>query len=224
MKLTSFPSDQTLVSPSILAADFANLENQLHDAFKAGAQLIHLDVMDGHFVPNISFGPPVIASLRSKSEAIFDAHLMISHPQKYIEEFHKAGCDHITFHLESDCDALEVIELIHSFGMSAGISIKPGTEPELILPYLDKIEMLLIMTVEPGFGGQSFMPEMIERIKLTRKHAEMVNPALHIQVDGGIKAANAQLVKDAGSNCLVAGTAFFKHPEGMNQAFSELAK
>ena len=224
MKLTSFPSDQTLVSPSILAADFANLENQLQEASKAGAQLIHLDVMDGHFVPNISFGPPVIASLRSKSAAIFDAHLMISHPQKYIESFHQAGCDHITFHLESDCNAQEVIDLIHSFGMSAGISIKPSTEPEIILPYLDKIEMLLIMTVEPGFGGQSFMPEMLERIGLARKHSEKVNPGLHIQVDGGIKADTAQLVKDAGSNCLVAGTAFFKHPGGMSQAFAELTK
>ena len=224
MKLTSFPSDQTLVSPSILAADFANLENQLKAASDAGAQLIHLDVMDGHFVPNISFGPPVISSLRSKSEAVFDAHLMISHPQKYIEDFHKAGCDHITFHLESDCDAQAVIDQIHALGMSAGLSIKPGTDPETVLPYLDKIEMLLIMTVEPGFGGQSFMPEMLERITLSREHAAKVNPGLHIQVDGGIKAVNASLVKDAGANCLVAGTAFFKHPDGMPQAFTELTQ
>ena len=219
MKISAFKPQEIIVSPSILAADFANLAPAVKGAHEAGAQFIHLDVMDGHFVPNISFGPGVIGKLRTHSEALFDAHLMISHPQKYIEEFAQAGCDHVTFHIESDCDTQEVIDQIHSYGMSAGLTLKPGTSIDTLLPFVDKVEMVLIMTVEPGFGGQSFMHDMVERITIIRE----ANPKLHIQVDGGVNKETSKIVREAGANVLVAGTAFFRHPEGMEAANQELS-
>ena len=224
MKIKEFKPQQTIVSPSILAADFANLESEIGPAHQAGAEFLHLDVMDGHFVPNISFGPGVIAKLRPHSKAFFDAHLMISHPQKYIEEFAKAGCDHITFHIESDCNTQEVIDQIHSLEMSAGLTLKPGTDINTLIPFVDKVEMILIMTVEPGFGGQSFMHDMIPRITTIRDQANKTNPNLHIEVDGGINKETSKIVRQAGANVLVAGTAFFRHPQGMAAAQIELSE
>ncbi len=223
MKIKTFKPSETIIAPSILAADFANLQTEVHDAHKAGAQFLHLDVMDGHLVPNISFGPSVIGALRKHSKALFDAHLMISDPQKYIEEFHKAGCDHVSFHVEANGDIQETIDLIHSFGMSAGLTLKPGTSIDTITPYLEKIEMVLIMTVEPGFGGQSFMPDMMDKVRTIRQEADKVNPDLLIQVDGGIKKETSPIVREAGANVLVAGTAFFRHWEGMRAAIKELS-
>ena len=224
MKIKAFAPDKTIVSPSILAADFAKLESEIGPAFEAGAEFLHLDVMDGHFVPNISFGPGVISKLRPHSGAFFDAHLMISHPQKYIEEFANAGCDHVTFHIESDCNTQEVIDQIHGHGMSAGLTLKPGTDIETLIPYVDKVEMILIMTVEPGFGGQSFMYDMVPRITKIREQADKVNPSLHIEVDGGINKETSKIVREAGANVLVAGTAFFRHPNGMSAAQVELSE
>jgi ribulose-phosphate 3-epimerase len=223
MKIKAFNPDKTIISPSILAADFANLEKEISAACKANAEFLHLDVMDGHFVPNISFGPGVISKIRPHSNAFFDAHLMISHPQNYIEEFAKVGCDHVTFHIESECNTQDVIDQIHSHGMSAGLTLKPGTDIETLLPYLDKIEMILIMTVEPGFGGQSFMHDMIPRITTIREQANKINPTLHIEVDGGINKETSKIVRQAGANVLVAGTAFFRHPDGMAAAQAELS-
>ncbi|MDD7983460.1 ribulose-phosphate 3-epimerase [Lentisphaera marina] len=223
MKISAFKPQEIIISPSILAADFANLAPEVKSAYEADAQFLHLDVMDGQFVPNISFGPGVISKLKPHSKALFDAHLMICHPQNYIEEFAKSGCDHVTFHIESDCNAQEVIDQIHSHGMSAGLTLKPGTPIESILPYVDKVEMVLIMTVEPGFGGQSFMHDMVERISIVRKLADEINPNLHIQVDGGINKETSKIVREAGANVLVAGTAFFRHPEGMSTAKIDLS-
>jgi ribulose-phosphate 3-epimerase len=222
LKLLNHSSSSILLSPSILAADFNVLGKQVADAADAGVELLHIDVMDGHFVPNISIGIPVVKSLRNESPLIFDVHLMITEPLDYVESFFKAGADHITFHVESNSPVAETIEKIKSFGISAGLSVKPGTSAEEIRPYIKDIEMLLVMTVEPGFGGQSFMEDMLPKIRQIREWADEVNPGLHIEVDGGIAQNTAKLVKEAGANVLVAGTAFFKHPEGMKAAAKEL--
>jgi ribulose-phosphate 3-epimerase len=221
-KLGSLPSSQVILSPSILAADFNSLGDQVKSAEDAGAELLHLDIMDGHFVPNISIGIPVVKSLRSEFSMIFDVHLMLTDPLDFVESFTAAGADNITFHVESDSPVEETIEKIKSLGLSAGLSLKPGTPAEAVRPYLDKIEMVLVMTVEPGFGGQSFMEDMLPKIKQIREWSDEVNPGLHIEVDGGIAEKTAGLVKDAGANVLVAGTAFFRHPEGMAAAAAEL--
>ena len=198
-----------LLSPSILAADFSILGQQIEEADKAGAHYIHIDVMDGIFVPSISFGMPVISSIRSVTEKVFDVHLMIVEPERYIEEFAKCGADIITFHLEATKDADAVIDLIHKNGCKAGLSIKPGTPVEALKPYLAKIDMLLMMTVEPGFGGQKYIPESTERVKEARQMAEEMGLSLDIQVDGGITQDNVHIVLEAGVNVIVAGSSVF---------------
>ncbi|MBO5208166.1 MAG: ribulose-phosphate 3-epimerase [Lachnospiraceae bacterium] len=198
-----------LLSPSILAADFSILGQQIEEADKAGAHYIHIDVMDGIFVPSISFGMPVISSIRSVTEKVFDVHLMIVEPERYIEEFAKCGADIITFHLEATKDADAVIDLIHKNGCKAGLSIKPGTPVEALKPYLAKIDMLLMMTVEPGFGGQKYIPESTERVKEARQMAEEMGLSLDIQVDGGITQDNVHIVLEAGANVIVAGSSVF---------------
>ena len=213
--LRNFSTGDILISPSLLAADFRNLGSDIAEVAKAGAELLHLDVMDGKMVPNISFGVPVIESIRPDSELLFDVHLMIDRPLFYAEKFVKAGADHITFHVESSDDPAETIKAIHDLGVTAGMSLRPGTPAEALFPYLDDLELVLVMTVEPGFGGQSFMADQVAKIAEFKKEIARRGKAIHIEVDGGIGAKTAPSVLEAGANVLVAGTAVFRHPEGM---------
>lgn len=192
---------KTIISPSILSADFANLERDIK--IVNSADWLHIDVMDGHFVPNISIGIPVVKSIRKVTNMFLDVHLMIENPNLYIEQFAKAGADLITFHYEAVEDVDVVIEQIRGLGVKVGLSIKPKTEPELVLKYLDKIDLLLVMTVEPGFGGQSFMLDCAKKIPILRKNAP---EQLIIQVDGGINDKTANVCKEFGANSLVAGS------------------
>ncbi|MBQ6897358.1 MAG: ribulose-phosphate 3-epimerase [Clostridia bacterium] len=198
------------ISPSLLASDFSKLGEEAAACYEAGAEMIHIDVMDGHFVPNITLGAPVIKSLRKCTPAVSDVHLMISDPYKYITDFHGAGADMITFHLESDSNPSDTVALIKSLGMKAGIALKPATPGEAVFPYLKDLDMVLVMTVEPGFGGQSFMENQLPKIEAVRRECERLGIPMAIQVDGGIAADTAPLVKKAGADVLVAGSFVFK--------------
>ena len=197
---------EIILSPSVLAADFGKLGEQIQEAEKAGAKYLHLDVMDGIFVPNISFGIPVIQSLRKYVNTVFDVHLMITQPEKYIQNFIDVGADVVTFHLEATENVEECINIIKSNGKKVGIAISPKTPAEKLIPYIDKIDMALCMTVEPGYGGQKYMPDMEAKV---RKIREAAGPDFDIQVDGGIGAANIMAPVSAGANIIVAGTAVF---------------
>ncbi len=199
-----------ILAPSLLAADFNILGQQILETQKEGAEYLHIDVMDGIFVPSISFGMPLIKSIRETSKQFFDVHLMIVEPERYIEEFVKCGADGITFHLEATQCADKVIEEIHGFGAKVGISIKPETPVEAVYPYLDRAEMILIMSVDPGFGGQPFLPEAYERIRQLRNHIDEKGLPVKIEVDGGIGKKNVRQVIDAGADICVAGSAVFK--------------
>ena len=201
------------IAPSVLSADFAQLGQECADMQRAGADLLHLDVMDGHFVPNITFGPPVVASLRKWSDIPFDVHLMISHPQRYVPQFAGAGADIITFHVEAECDIVHTIGLIREHGVSPGLVVKPGTDIQTVFPYLDSIDMVLIMTVEPGFGGQSFMPDMLPKISKLRQRVDALGLAVDIQVDGGVSRETITLAAKAGANVFVAGSALFSQSD-----------
>lgn len=195
------------VSPSILSADFANLERDIKLVENNGADWIHVDVMDGHFVPNITIGVPVVASIKKVTKLPLDVHLMIENPEKYVEAFAKAGADILTFHYECGSDIKSTIDLIKSFGIKAGLSIKPKTSPELILPYLNDLDLVLVMTVEPGFGGQKFMQDCAEKILVIKKNSP---ENVVIQVDGGINAETARICTSYGANSLVAGSYIYK--------------
>lgn len=195
-----------ILSPSILAADFGMLADQIKRAENAGAKWLHIDVMDGHFVPNISFAMPVIKSIRKYTDMFFDVHLMITPPEKYIDDFINAGADGVTFHIEATENPDKCIELIRNRGKKVGISINPNTPVSAIEKYLDKVDMVLVMSVEPGYGGQKYIESVNEKISYIR---EKMGSDFDIEVDGGINADNIDMVLQAGANIIVAGTAVF---------------
>jgi len=202
------------ISPSILSADFSKLGNEIQDLEKAEADLIHIDVMDGHFVPNITIGPEVINKLRKYTSLPFDVHLMISPVNNFIKNFAEAGADIITIHPETTNNLADSIKKIKSFNKKAGVSLNPETPIEKVIPVLEQIDLVLIMSVNPGFGGQKFMEETLQKVKILRKEIDSKKLNVEIEIDGGINFKNAKMAKEAGVDILVSGTAVFKENDG----------
>ena len=200
------------IAPSILSADFVNLERDIRGLSATGADWVHIDVMDGIFVPNITIGIPVVKSIRGITDLPLDVHLMIDRPIRYVEDFVKAGADWLTIHVEADQpqNTLEALDKIRALGCKAAISLKPKTPAEAAIPYLEKCDMILVMTVEPGFGGQKFMSDMMPKVKQLREWMDDINPDCLIEVDGGVDASTHALCKENGAEVLVAGSAYFK--------------
>ncbi len=212
------------VAPSILACDFARLGDEIRRAEAGGADVVHVDVMDGHFVPNLTIGPPVIKAARPVTTLPFDVHLMITNPEKYVEVFADAGADHLTVHVEIAADVRGVLAQIHATGCSAGLSLRPGTPAASLKPYLDAVELILVMTVEPGFGGQAFRTDQLDKIAEISGMIRASGRQIHLEVDGGIARDTAPLVVGRGANLLVAGTSVFRAPEGIAAAIATLKK
>lgn len=214
------------LAPSMLSIDFGNIERDIRHCVNAKADYIHVDVMDGLFVPNISFGPPVIKYVKKAAENVpLDVHLMIEAPERYIDEFKKAGADILTIHYESTKDVRKTVELIKAAGMKAGVAIKPKTPVSVLRELLPELDMALIMSVEPGFGGQSFIPESFDKIRELKAMIEEINPLCDLEVDGGIKEDNLKDVLDAGANVIVAGSAIFSNDiEANTEKFLKIMK
>ena len=211
------------IAPSILSADFARLGAEVEEIRLGGADYVHFDVMDGRFVPNISIGIPVLKSLRAATDMFIDAHLMILEPVRYAEAFCRAGADLVNFHVEADSteNILAAIDKTRALGKKTGVTVKPGTGAEAVLPFVELVDLILVMTVEPGFGGQSFMHDMLPKIETIRAHIERLHPGCELEVDGGVDRDTAPLVKAAGANVLVAGSSVFKAADRA-RAISEL--
>ena len=201
-----------LIAPSVLAADFANLESALQDIAANNGDWVHVDVMDGIFVPNISIGIPVVAAMRKVTDLPLDVHLMIDRPIRYVEEFVKAGADYLTIHIEADQpqNTLDALDKIHALGCKAGIVLKPRTPAEAAIPYLEKCDIVMVMTVEPGFGGQKFMADQMSKVAQLREWLDDVNPDCHVEIDGGVDINTHTICKESGADVLVAGSAYFK--------------
>ena len=210
-----------MIAPSLLSADFSRLSEEVRDVEAAGCDALHIDVMDGHFVPNLTIGPLVVAAVHRVTELPLDVHLMIDTPSRYIAEFLKAGADWITIHVEAEKDVRGALQMIRDAGAKAGISLRPKTAVETIFPYLSELDLVLVMSVEPGFGGQSFMPDMMEKIRVLRPKFQGL-----ISVDGGIGAGNASQALEAGADILVAGSAVFGKADRAKaiQEFREIFK
>ena len=205
------PKAETIeVAPSILAADFAKLADEIAQVEAAGVKMIHLDVMDGHFVPNITIGPPVVAMLRKHSKSVFDTHLMITKPEKYAKAFVEAGANHLTFHIEATAEPVKLVEHIHSLGVTCGVSLNPETDADAIETVAGLCEMVLVMTVHPGFGAQKFIDTAAQKCKRIR---ELVGPDVRVEVDGGIDPTTAPIVVSYGADTLVVGNAIFAEPD-----------
>ena len=201
-----------ILSPSILSCDYMNMQRDFDYCKECGVKWFHVDIMDGHFVPNMSFGYSLVAAMRKVTDLVLDVHLMIETPIKYAEEFCKAGADYLTIHVESDTreNIKKTLELIRSLGVKPGIVVKPKTTAEEIAEFLPMVDMVLVMTVEPGFGGQKFMADMMPKLKQLRTMLDAVNPTCHLEVDGGVDLVTGEICKENGADVLVAGSAFFK--------------